>query len=108
MPRAFLIIGLGQNVELNQDSSPIGRTPFSSTIPNIKRGHMSFLFAQVLGTCSFCRNSGAKVLLIKREQRPRTRQIQRQSRGASDTSLFTEGPPQWSTKLAPQGRRPRI
>src|SRR6266496_4980348 len=103
MPRAFSIIGLGQNLELNQDSSPIGRTPFSFTIsftiPNIKRGHMSFLFAQLLGTCSFCRNSGAKVLLIKREERPRTRKIQRQSKGASDTSLFMERSSQCSTKL---------
>src|SRR6266487_6941671 len=99
MPRAFSIIGLGQNLELNQDSSPIARTPFSFTIPNIERGHMSFLFAQLLGTCSFCRNPGAKVLLIKREERPRTRKIQRQSKGASDTSLFMERSSQCLTKL---------
>src|SRR2546428_13933134 len=99
MPRAFSIIGLGQDLELNQHSSPIGRTPFSLITPNIKRGHMSFLFAQVLGTCSFCRSSGAKVLLIKREERPRARKIQRQSKGASDTSLFMERSSQCLTKL---------
>src|SRR5438093_11235571 len=97
MPRTFLIIALGQNMELNQDSSPIGRTPFLFYHP--KRGHMSFLFAQVLGDCSFCRNSGAKVLLIKREETPSTRKIQRQSKGASDTSLFMERSSQCLSKL---------
>src|SRR5207247_9128306 len=99
MPRASINIGLERNLEHNPERSPIGRIPFSFIIPNIKRGHMSFLFAQVLGTCSFCRNSGAKVLLIKREERPRTRKIQRQSKGASDTSLFMERSSQCSTKL---------